>query len=491
LLDLKSIIDRNLAMLGKIARATSRSGLIVGFVARNPKAEGKPLHNAAALLANGRIRSVHFKALLPTYDVFDEQRYFEPAPTLRQARFRGTKLALTICEDVWNDKAFWKKRLYHLDPLERLVPKGIRMIVNIAASPYSMGKPELRRDMLVEIARKYSLPVIFVNQVGGNDHLVFDGASMVVSPQGEIVARAKDFEEDLIFFDTETMQGDRHPGFASELESVLQALVLGTRDYTRKCGFRKVVLGLSGGIDSAMVAVIAARALGPENVTALAMPSPYSSKESLEDAEALSRNLGIDYRVIPIDGLFKEYKNALSREFRGLPEDTTEENLQARIRSTLLMALSNKFNMLVLSTGNKSELAVGYCTLYGDMSGGLAVISDLPKTLVYRLAGHVNRDGIVIPEGIIKKAPSAELKPDQTDQDTLPPYPILDGILKSYIEENLDLDEIIGKGYDEATVREVIRKVDAAEYKRYQAAPGLKVSMKSFGPGRRFPIARG
>jgi NAD+ synthetase len=491
LLDKKAIIDCNLQMLEVVARATTYTSAVVGFIARNTGKEGKPLHNAAALLVGGQVVSIHFKTLLPTYDVFDESRYFEPSPVLEPAVVQGVRTAVTVCEDAWNDKAFWKRRLYHSDPVERLAFQGARLLLNISASPYSMGKPELRRDMLSEIAKKYGIPVLFVNQVGGNDDLVFDGASMALSPAGEVVARARDFEEDLIFFDTETLRGDLHEVSGSDVEAVLKALVLGTRDYACKCGFRKVILGLSGGIDSAMVAVIAARAVGAENVTALAMPSPYTAASSLEDAEAVAKNLGIGFKVIPIHALFQVFREALSKEFRGLPEDAAEQNLQARIRSTLLMALSNKFGCLLLSTGNKSELAVGYCTLYGDMSGGLAVISDVPKTLVYRLADFVNRRAMIIPERILKKAPSAELKPNQTDQDDLPPYPVLDGILKAYVEDNLDVEEIIRLGYDEAVVREIVRKVDSNEYKRYQAAPGLKVSTRAFGPGRRFPIARG
>jgi NAD+ synthase (glutamine-hydrolysing) len=397
---------------------------------------------------------------------------------------------VTICEDIWNDKGFWKKHFYAANPVEDAVHAGADVILNIASSPFATEKIDLRRRMLQAIAKERGLPVVYVNQVGGNDQLVFDGSSMAVDARGEVVARARSFEEDLVLFDADAGAGEVRAGPGSDVEAVYSALTLGTRDYVSKCGFSKALVGLSGGIDSALVATIAADALGPENVRGVGMPGPYSSEGSVRDAEALARSLGIDFRLIPIGAAYAAFQQTLGPVFAGLPEDVTEENLQARIRGNILMALSNKFGALVLSTGNKSELAVGYCTLYGDMAGGLAVIADVPKTMVYELARFVNRERERIPVASLTKPPSAELRPNQTDQDSLPPYETLDAILRAYIEEHECAEQIAARlGFDDALVRAIVRKVNRAEYKRQQAAPVLKVTAKAFGIGRRYPIA--
>ncbi len=427
---------------------------------------------------------------MPTYDVFDEVRNFAPADRQGIIPFDGTPLALTICEDAWNDKNFWDRRLYGIDPVEDLIAAGGRILLNISASPFYLHKRELRRDMLSAIAKHYRVPVAMVNQVGGNDSLVFDGSSLALGPNGEVIAQAKSFEEDLICFDSETLQGDIHDRDDGVESSAYAALVLGTRDYVRKCGFKKVVLGLSGGIDSALTAAIAVDALGKENVIGVGMPGPYSSPGSIDDSAALAKNLGIRFELIPIGDIFRTYLQSMEPVFADLPPDVTEENIQARIRGSLLMAMSNKFGALVLTTGNKSEIGVGYCTLYGDMCGGLAVISDVPKTLVYLLARYVNSRAPVIPESTLEKPPSAELRPDQKDSDSLPPYDVLDTILEAYVEENQPPEEIATKyALDPALVRKVATMVDRSEYKRQQAAPGLKISPKAFGFGRRYPIA--
>ena len=425
-------------------------------------------------------------ALLPTYDVFDEMRTFAPAPVQRLVCIGGESIALTICEDAWNDKAFWSRRLYDCDPVDELIRAGGRLVLNISASPFHVGKPELRKAMLASIARHHKVPVLLVNQVGGNDSLVFDGSSLALNPSGEIIAQAKSFEEDLILVDTAAMSGEIHERISGVEESAYAALVLGTRDYVRKCGFKKVVVGLSGGIDSALTAVIAVDALGKENVIGISMPSQYSSEGSVTDARALAENLGICFDVVGIRDIFESYRSALSGVFRGLAEDVTEENLQARARGGLLMAVANKFSALVLTTGNKSELGVGYCTLYGDMVGGLAVISDVPKTLVYRLARYVNSRRALIPEASITKPPSAELRPEQKDSDSLPPYDVLDRVLEEYVGNLKSAPEIVAlTGFDEEVVRLVIRLIDGSEYKRQQAAPGIRISTKAFGLGRR------
>ncbi|MGD0011603.1 MAG: NAD+ synthase [Terriglobia bacterium] len=464
---------------------------LVGYVRRSHAVQGKAVADAAALIKDGKVVLDYTKILLPFYDVFDESRYFEPGQSIALHEFNGFKLGITICEDVWNDKHFWKKQLYRRDPVDECVHAGANLLLNIASSPYSTEKIQLRHDMLKAIADTRHIPVVYVNHVGGNDQLVFDGSSMAFNARGELCARARSFEEDLVIFDTSDGHLEIHPAPASETEAVYQALKLGVHDYVVKCGFQKVIVGLSGGIDSSLVATLAADALGPQNVTGVGMPGPYSSPGSIRDAETLARNLRIDFRIIPITPIFESYLTALDPAFEGKPRDVTEENIQARVRGNILMALSNKFGSLVLSTGNKSELAAGYCTLYGDMAGGLAAIADVPKIMVYDLARYVNRAGERIPRACLEKPPSAELRPNQTDQDTLPPYEVLDAILKDYIEEALSSQEIAEKHhFDLALVREAIRKVDGAEYKRQQAPPTLKVTAKAFGMGRRYPIVQ-
>jgi len=490
-LEKPEFIERNLKIVEELISYSKEIGVVCGFVDRNTSSVGKPLYNSALLFYNSHILYKVHKRLLPCYDVFDETRYFEPGPPTSSIVYKGKHIGLTICEDIWNDKALFERRLYPADPVEELVKGETEILVNISASPYHIGKRNIRWEILKNIATKYKVLVIFVNQVGGNDDLLFDGNSLAINPDGRIVAMAKEFEEDVVVFDTETQRGEIRAVTRTDSESVLKALVMGTRDYVTKCGFKKVVVGLSGGVDSSLVAYVATEALGSENVLGVAMPSPYTSKESMEDALKLSKNLGISLETIPISNMFQAYLNELSSAFKGRAEDVTEENIQARIRGNILMALSNKFGYLVLSTGNKSEVATGYCTLYGDMSGGLTVISDVPKTMVYELARYVNREGEVIPQRVLEKPPSAELKPGQLDQDTLPPYEILDGILREYIEHSKSPSEIIREGYDPEVVREVIKRVERNEYKRKQAAPGLKVTTKAFGYGRRYPIAQG
>ena len=442
------------------------------------------------LLQNGEVAFLQSKMLLPTYDVFEEMRNFAPAKSQALFPLGGRQMALTICEDAWNDKHYWNKRLYTTDPVESLLQAGGNFLLNISASPFWLGKRTMRRDMLATIARRHKVPVVMVNQVGGNDSLVFDGSSLVLNPAGEVIAQGKSFEEDLIYFDSERLTGEMHEQIENEDAAAYAALVLGTRDYVRKCGFRQVIVGLSGGIDSALTAAIAADALGAENVIGIGMPGPYSSPGSIDDARTLAQNLGIRFELLPIGDIFESYRKTLSDIFAGRKEDETEENLQSRTRGTLLMALSNKFGAIVLSTGNKSELGVGYCTLYGDMVGGLAVISDVPKTLVYRLSYYVNSRRPVIPQATLEKPPSAELRPDQKDTDSLPPYDMLDAVLEDYVEESHDAEQIVReRGLDAGLVRRVIRMIERSEYKRQQAAPGIKISPKAFGYGRRFPIA--
>jgi len=490
LIERPQFIDRNERELACLAKQVPIPA-IVGYAARATGSTGKSAANAAALLANGRIEFVQHKMLLPTYDVFDESRYFQPAANQNVVQFGGQNLGITICEDIWNDKTFWAKPLYERDPVAELVLKGSTLLINISASPYTIDKRFLRLDMLRAIAMSHERPVIYVNQVGGNDSLVFDGQSVVVLPNGNVVAQAKSFAEDLVLYDTETDSGDLHDEPAEEIEVALRALVCGTRDYVRKSGFQKVVVGLSGGIDSSVVAAIAVAAFGPENVLGVSMPGPYSSQGSRVDAKQLADNLKIEFLTLPISAVFNSYRSALAEPFRGLPDDVAEENLQARVRGNFLMALSNKFGSMVLSTGNKSEMAVGYCTLYGDMAGGLALLSDVPKTMVYALAELINRERELIPVASIDKPPSAELRPNQTDQDSLPPYEVLDRILKSYIEDVKSPQEIaLHYGYELELVRSIARKVDRNEYKRRQAPPGLKITSRAFGLGRPFPIVQ-
>jgi NAD+ synthase (glutamine-hydrolysing) len=491
LVEKPEFVERSEEELHRLAGLLPPVPTLVGYVRRSRAEQGKSVVDAAALLRGGKIVLDYVKILLPFYDVFDESRYFEPGTNLGLYKFAGSCLGVTICEDVWNDKHFWKKRFYARDPAEETVRAGADLLLNIASSPYCTDKIQLRHEMLKALATAHRVPVVYVNHVGGNDQLIFDGSSMAFSAQGELCARAKSFEEDLVLFDLAVGTCQVAPAPASETEAVYQALLLGTRDYVSKCGFKKVLVGLSGGIDSSLVATIAVDALGAENVCGVGMPGPYSSPGSLRDAEALARNLRVDFRVVPIGTIFDSYLTTLDPAFEGLPRDVTEENIQARIRGNILMSLSNKFSALLLSTGNKSELAVGYCTLYGDMAGGLAVIADVPKTMVYDLARYVNRAGERIPRACLEKAPSAELRSNQTDQDTLPPYDILDRILKAYIEENLSADDIIARyGIEPNLVRDTIRRVNQAEYKRQQAAPALKVTAKAFGMGRRYPIAQ-
>ncbi|HUI84224.1 MAG TPA: NAD+ synthase [Candidatus Binatia bacterium] len=483
-------VERNRQAVETIARETQGIAVICGLVTPAASATGKSVMNSAVLLRDGRVDFVQSKRLLPTYDVFDEMRNFAPAPGQDLVAFDGTKLALTICEDAWNDKHFWDRRLYGVDPVEDLMGAGGKVLLNISASPFYLHKRELRREMLAAIASHYRVPVAMVNQIGGNDSLVFDGSSFALGPDGQVIAQAGSFGEDLVCFDTESLCGDIHFQEGGTEWSAWSALVLGTRDYVHKCGFRQAVLGLSGGIDSALTACIAVEALGRENVFGVGMPGPYSSRGSIDDAAELARNLGIRFRVVPIGDIFAAYQNALHPIFAGRQPDVTEENIQARIRGSLMMAISNKFGCLLLTTGNKSELGVGYCTLYGDMCGGLAVISDVPKTLVYRLANFVNSRTPVIPRSTIEKPPSAELRPDQKDSDFLPPYDVLDTILEEYVEENRAPDAIAAAhGFELELVRKVACMVDKSEYKRQQAAPGLKISAKAFGFGRRYPIA--
>jgi NAD+ synthase/NAD+ synthase (glutamine-hydrolysing) len=490
LVERSSFVTRNRETAEHIAKETEGIAVICGLVTPAHSETGKSVMNSAALLQDGKIVFLQSKMLLPTYDVFDEMRNFAPAKSQDLFSFCGNRMALTICEDAWNDKLFWPKRLYTVDPVETLIRAGGNFVLNISSSPFWIGKRELRRDMLASIARQHKVPVALVNQVGGNDSLVFDGSSLVLNPQGEVIAQGRSFKEDLIYFDSKALIGDMHEQIAGDEASVYAALVLGTRDYMRKCGFQKAIIGLSGGIDSALTAVIAADAIGAENVIGVGMPGPYSSQGSIDDARALANNLGVRFELLSINAAVKAYRDTLHEVFAGRNEDVTEENIQSRARGTLLMALSNKFGAIVLSTGNKSELGVGYCTLYGDMVGGLAVISDVPKTLVYRLSHYVNSRRAVIPQATLQKPPSAELRPDQKDSDSLPPYEILDAVLEDYVEDAHSAEQIAAeRGFEMEAVRRVVRMVDRAEYKRQQAAPGIKISPKAFGYGRRFPIA--
>jgi NAD+ synthase/NAD+ synthase (glutamine-hydrolysing) len=490
LVERSSFVEHNRTAAEGVARDTRGIAVICGLVTAADASTGKSVMNSAALLKDGAIAFVQSKMLLPTYDVFDEMRNFAPARSQSLFPLFGKEMALTICEDAWNDKQFWNKRLYTFDPVETLLKAGGKFLLNISASPFWMGKRELRRDMLAAIARNYRVPVVMVNQVGGNDSLVFDGSSVAFDSSGKVIAQCKSFEEDMVVFDSEKFTGEVHEQIAGDEPSVYAALVLGTRDYVRKCGFKRVIVGLSGGIDSALTATIAADAIGPENVIGVGMPGPYSSQGSIDDAKTLAENLGIRFELLCITDVFENYRKTLTKVFSGYREDETEENIQSRTRGTLLMALSNKFGAIVLSTGNKSELGVGYCTLYGDMAGGLGVISDVPKTLVYRLSRYVNSQRAVIPEATLEKAPSAELRPGQKDSDSLPPYDVLDTILEEYVEDSRPAEAISSAhGFDLDLVRKVIRMVERSEYKRQQAAPGLKISAKAFGSGRRFPIA--
>jgi NAD+ synthase (glutamine-hydrolysing) len=519
LLEKSSFLARARHTLDEIAATTSTGpAILCGIALAADSPSGKRVRNVAALLSGGKVSFLQQKMLLPFYDVFDEQRYFEPAAQQSLAILDGQPLAITICEDAWNDKGFWPRRHYEVDPVDELMrqwatlpdPLAVhpRIIVNISASPFWQGKRDLRRNMLAAIARRQRAFVVMVNQVGGNDSLVFDGSSLALAPTGEVLAQATSFAEDLVVFDTDaqrTAACSSHvnvaapPDLDDDIAATWSALVLGTRDYVRKCGFSKALVALSGGIDSALVAAIAVEALGAENVLGIGMPSEFSSTGSVDDARALAANLGIRFELVAIHDVFAQYTLALAPLFAGTPFGLAEENLQSRIRGVLLMALSNKFGALVLTTGNKSEMSTGYCTLYGDMVGALAVIGDVFKTRVYALSHHANRDREVIPANTITKPPSAELRPDQRDTDSLPPYDILDPILEAYVERYRSAEEILkemqaertaaGDSIDLDLIRRVLSLVERSEYKRQQAAPILKVTQKSFGNGRRFPIA--
>ncbi len=483
--------DSALAALEELrgfSKSVPEIGILVGTISPSKLETGKGLRNSAILLKAGEILGTIHKALLPTYDVFDEARYFDGARDTSVVRFGSEILGISICEDAWNDPALWHGPVYDFDPIEKQVAAGATVLINLSASPFGIGKDQIRYGLFSGHAQKHGMPIVLVNQVGGNDELVFDGNSMCVSPEGRLLARLPGFEEAVTVIDTAQQEGTSFvPGDA--VASVYEALVLGLRDYVGKCGFESVAIGLSGGIDSALVCAVAADALGPDNVVGVTMPSVYSSSGSVSDSVALAANLGVRIETVPIADIHDSYLNTLGRLFPCNEVDVTIENIQARIRGNILMALSNREGHLVLSTGNKSELAVGYCTLYGDMSGGLAVISDVPKTMVYKLARHVNRDRELIPAATIEKPPSAELRPGQKDQDTLPPYETLDRILEMYIDEDQSLNDIVAEGFEEKTVRWIIDAVNGNEYKRRQAAPGLKVTSKAFGTGRRMPMA--
>ena len=505
LLQRDDFVEANLACLAAAAGQTGGVPLCVGYVARNPERPGRALQNAAAVLQHGRVAWRTVKSLLPTYDVFDEDRYFEPAKSVEPYVFNGTKLGITICEDIWNDEDFWPDRLYRRDPVRELISQGAEIILNLSASPWCDGKEQTRLEMLRRVARDERTPLAQVNAIGGNDELIFDGHSAAIDATGEIIALGRGFAEDILVVDLPT-RSKGNPGSgpnaapaATGTSSLLRppreeqffyALSLGIRDYVRKCGFKSVILGLSGGIDSALIAVLAVDALGAGNVLGVSLPARYSSRGSLTDAEQLARNLSIGYEVLPIEPVFNSVESQLQKLFAGTKPNEAEENIQSRIRGVTLMALSNKFGGLVLTTGNKSEMAVGYCTLYGDMNGALAPIADVLKTDVYKIARWVNRDREVIPASSISKPPSAELRPGQTDQDSLPPYEILDAILNLYVVQNIGKAEIVARGFDAAVVNDVVNKVNFSEYKRRQAAPGLKVSARAFGMGRRIPVAQ-
>ena len=500
-------VQANLAALAETAQGIGSVPLCVGFVDENSERPGRALRNSAAVLQNGKIIWRTHKSLLPTYDVFDEDRYFEPAKNTAPFEFHGRKLGITLCEDIWNDEDFWPERLYRRDPIKELIAQGAEIILNLSASPWHIGKERTRLAMLQRVARDERMALAQVNLVGANDELIFDGHSVALDACGEVLALGKGFAKDVLVVDLESSRSRGNEAqipkeaetphgvsckheFPPREQQLFAALSLGIHDYVHKCGFKSAIVGLSGGIDSALVAVLAAEALGPDQVLGVSMPARYSSEGSLSDAGALAKNLGIRYEVLPIEPVFQAVETQLAKVFAGTQPNEAEENIQSRLRGVTLMALSNKFGALVLTTGNKSEMAVGYCTLYGDMCGALAVIADVFKTDIYQLARWINREKIVIPEASLTKPPSAELRPNQTDQDSLPPYETLDRILDAYVVKNLGKEEIIRLGFDAAVVNDVINKVTFSEYKRRQAAPGLKVSPRAFGMGRRIPIAQ-
>ncbi len=493
LLHREDFIEASLTALAETAGRIGGVPLCVGFVDRNSERPGRALRNSAAVLQNGRIIWRTTKSLLPTYDVFDEDRYFEPAKTVAPFEYGGHKLGITICEDIWNDEDFWPDRLYRRDPVKELIAQGAEMILNISASPWHDGKEKTRLEMLRRVARDEKVPLIQVNAVGANDELIFDGHSVALDAGGKLLALGRGFAEDILVVDlggSGRHETEKGYDFPPREQLLFLALSMGVRDYVRKCGFQSVLVGLSGGIDSALVAAVAADALGAENVLGVSMPARYSSSGSLTDAERLAKTLGIRYEVLPIEPVFKSVEAQLQKVFAGTKPNEAEENVQSRLRGVTLMALSNKFGALVLTTGNKSEMAVGYCTLYGDMCGALAVIADIFKTDVYKIARWLNREREIIPSDSITKPPSAELRPDQTDQDSLPPYEILDAVLDLYVVKNLSKTEIASRGFDAAVVNDVVNKINFSEYKRRQAAPGLKVSPRAFGMGRRIPVAQ-
>ncbi|HUA67895.1 MAG TPA: NAD+ synthase [Candidatus Saccharimonadales bacterium] len=483
-------VDANLAILAETARNIGNVPLCVGYVDRNSDRPGRALRNSAAVLQNGEMVWRTHKCLLPTYDVFDEDRYFEPAKNSTPFEFNGRKLGITICEDIWNDQDFWPEQLYRRDPVKELISQGAQAVINISASPWHDGKERTRLEMLQRVARDERLPLAYVNLIGANDELIFDGHSVVLNDHGEPLAMGRGFAEDLLVVDWEVASPVQKVEWPQREQQLFAALSLGIRDYIGKCGFKSAIVGLSGGIDSALVAVLAADALGPDKIIGVSMPARYSSEGSKSDAEALAKNLGIRYEVLPIETVFQSVEKQLAGVFAGTKPNETEENVQSRLRGVTLMALSNKFGALVLTTGNKSEMAVGYCTLYGDMCGALAPLADVFKMDVYKIARWVNREREIIPTASLTKPPSAELRPDQKDQDSLPPYEILDQILDAYVVQNLSKPEIIARGFDAAVVNDVINKITFSEYKRRQAAPGLKVSPRAFGIGRRIPIAQ-
>ncbi len=485
-----AFLQANEQAVRRIARAADGIYVAIGHLACSHTRPGKRATNSASLVCDGRILARRDKMLLPTYDVFDEARYFQPGAENEPVCVEERLIALAVCEDAWNDRHFWPERLYDTDPVEQLVGAGAELILNLSASPFSVGRQQFRRRMLCASARRHGIPLVYANLVGGNDQLIFDGRSLAIDAEGRIIAEGAAFEEDLMLIDSDAHGAAMPPALPSEVEDIWRALILGLRDYVHKCGFQRVVFGISGGIDSAVTAALAAEALGADNVMSLFMPTRISSTQSRQDAHAVARNLGIGFHILPIESTRLQMEESLSDLFAGTERGVAEENIQARIRGNLVMAYANKFHCLALATGNKSELAVGYCTLYGDMVGGLAVIGDVPKTMVYELARYANRDGEVIPRSILEKPPSAELKPDQTDQDVLPPYEVLDGILTLYVEENREYHQIVEEGYDPETVRRVLAMVDRAEFKRRQAPITLRVTRKAFGPGRRLPVAQ-
>ena len=491
LLEREEFIQDNLQAMDWLMSEVKGIAVLCGCISPNTKRAGKPIHNTAVLFEEGNVLAKVHKRLLPSYDIFDETRYFEPGTESTPVNFKGLSLGITICEDIWNDSDLFPEHSYPVNPVAELAEKGTDVFITINSSPFDIEKTAFRYHILRHLAIKYRRPFFYINAVGGQDCLIFDGNSMAVDHAGNIMARAKDFSEDLVTCDTKALQGEVHIVSGSKEEAVVKALKLGLKDYATRCGFSKVVLGLSGGIDSSVAAAVAAQALGPENVLGVIMPSPYTSEASIEDAEALARNLGIRTITIPISGIFDSYLGTLEPVFSGRGRNTTEENIQARIRGNLLMAISNKFGHLVLSTGNKSELAVGYCTLYGDLSGGFALVSDLPKTMVYKVAGYLNSEGEIIPKRVLTKAPSAELRPGQKDQDDLPPYEILDAILEKYLEHNTSPDRIITEGFDPETVHGIVQMVDRSEYKRHQSPIGPRVTGRAFGYGRRYPVCHG